>query len=324
MRSFFARGRAIAPLALFGIPLLGSTASCLADSKPSKMPHVAAALHSAQSICLLEEDDNVLHDQKPSQGFLSLYRDIAALNRFEFMATARGCDVVLAYRASSGPANADLIDVINPKAYSLLGTIKASSGILPTNKNAIKISKKLTQQIAAMSGPPKSPSVPAAPAPPESARIPFTPSEAAERLRMASTVFVDDEGVIKGFQKGFDIPWVPKELSQTFLRFLGNSRAPLRQVDSPQDADVILKISGYIDQETTVTATHVHRADETSTTEIPTLYVLFVDPMTLMPLCQTDTTRLPSRGHGQSFDTHTLILRELAGDFVSKCLYLQR
>jgi hypothetical protein len=89
-----------------------------ADSKPSKLPKVAAAMQKAQYVFLLERDVNgTAKPQVPSADFVQFFQGLQALKRYQIVTDARDADLILTYWSARAARTIDVEDASTCVAY---------------------------------------------------------------------------------------------------------------------------------------------------------------------------------------------------------------
>jgi uncharacterized protein YndB with AHSA1/START domain len=231
---------------MFAISIIAlAVTAAHADSKPSKLPKVAAAMQKAQTVFLLERDVNgTAKPQVPSADFVQFFQGLQALKRYQIVTNARDADLILTYWSARA---ARTIDVEDASTYVTYGSYWNSAGERMTAKNYAKSAAALLKQTVVLIGsskaitPPQDISVP--PVPPVGI---LPPDQGRAMIQSYKTVYIVDGGIPLKYPVPKGSPYLPGQMRSMFaqeLMALGHYRI----VDSAKDAEFELKIGGYLE-----------------------------------------------------------------------------
>ena len=277
-----------ARLLLIAILLCSLPAAAHADSKPKKLPEVAAAMQKAQSLYLQQNDQSFSKTKTqriPSADFLAFYNGLQALGRYQFVATPGQADLVLRYEAAGA---ARTIWVIDPKDLLSFGSFWNQGGLANNVANVQKAERELLQQAVVLIGTSKA-ATPVQPLPPP-VLYPTT-IDAPAKLRSATHVLLLDDGTARDFPPK-KRPYGRGQMAAQFkseIAAWGHDQV----VDSLADADIVLQLGGYIESyhETNVNA---HGHSHTVDIDNPQLELNILDAKTLEPLANLSVTPVTS------------------------------
>jgi len=225
-----------------------ATTAAHADSKPSKLPKVAAAMQKAQKVFLLEHDlDGTAKPLVPSADFVQFFQGLQALKRYQIVTDAREADLVLTYWSARA---ARTIDVVDASTYITYGSYWNSAGERMTAKNYAKSAADLLHQTVVLIGASKALTpphdVPVPPVPPLGI---LPPDQSRAMLKSYKTVYILDNGIPSKYPVPKGSPYLPGQLRSMFAQQL-TALGPYRVVASAKDADLELKIGGYLESDT--------------------------------------------------------------------------
>jgi fructose-specific component phosphotransferase system IIB-like protein len=210
-----------------------------ADSKPSKLPKVAAAMQKAQYVFLLERDVNgTAKPQVPSADFVQFFQGLQALKRYQIVTDARDADLILTYWSARAARTIDVEDASTCVAY---GSYWNSAGERMTAENALLKQTVVLIGSSKAIKPPQDISVP--PVPPVGI---LPPDQSRAMLQSYKTVYIVDGGIPPKYPVPKGSPYLPGQMRSMFAQEL-TALSPYRIVDNAKDADLELKIGGSLE-----------------------------------------------------------------------------